>query len=347
MIRLIAPLTAASILTGCGGSSVPAQQFQASTIAQSSFVLPNFIPSPGSYLHPPVPVTQVPPPIVRQSVATPDQPVSGDACSCADRQDMKIRLAEVQAVLAEGSNPDNIEDPKISFSRQLKDYYEQSVLQPVIKKVDGDLGITSNPFKGAATDPYTCQIEIPTMSACMQADALAHEQVHAKACVARGGKDWNGLPFVTYSKEEMAAYQAEANFLQAQLDKTEDKCHGYKLDEAMMEYWSAISPNPILHDIYRNLHFCPVNDGDGWRLTATYTASIEVYPPRNPVSCVLRGGRCAFHPYPEDDTFFYLLAKPPLKAIESVEVSPGPHYGLLINGPSHTYPLTEVDDCSK
>lgn len=186
------------------------------------------------------PYAEVPPPFFPMSPPpiTPAPPVPAltgqQPCDCSERDDIKIRLAEVQAIVAEGNKPDNVVPLNVLFSLERKNYYERVVLKQAIDEADASriLHNKVNPFRGGHTDPASCRITIESMSQCMTADAMAHEKVHAGACMARGNKGWDGLPFSTYAQEEMSAYAAEETFLTEQLQRLERDCQkpGYKYD---------------------------------------------------------------------------------------------------------------------
>jgi hypothetical protein len=169
-----ATLTASLLfLISCGGSSIPEQQ-AIGPILLPLKVPPNTIAGIGRSSFPP----------------TEEQP----PCGCVDHDDLAIRLIEVQAVIASANKADNILPESVSFSDRLKDRMEE-IWREAIAEADESSGYDTSrqPFKGANTGNF-CLTRVPAMSQCMQSDALAHERVHADACVSRFATGFKDIP---------------------------------------------------------------------------------------------------------------------------------------------------------
>jgi len=143
---------------------------------------------------------------------------SEDTCECADMADLMNREAEERAAIKAyqdaltqwGSSPPAAHET----ARQA---LQQNIVQPAINEAN-----TPGTNKATGETDATCRTTITAATSCMKEAAAQHEHVHAGACADQPSASLN--PFagrhVTLAddaREEIAAYQAEAAFVHANL----------------------------------------------------------------------------------------------------------------------------------
>jgi len=150
---------------------------------------------------------------------------SEDTCECADMADLVNREAEQRAAIKAyqdalvqwgGSPPAADEAARQAF--------QQNTVQPAINQVS-----KSGTNKAAGVTDAACRTTIAETTVCMKEVAAQHEHVHAGACHDQPSASVN--PFggrhatlADYAREEIAAYEAEAAFVHANLVNLQSNC---------------------------------------------------------------------------------------------------------------------------
>lgn len=146
-------------------------------------------------------------------------PALAAPCQCIDRGDIQQRLKEARAAVAVYRKQIEViraQEQRTGVVVTLNDERREK-LQGLVQEALNEVARLSRRIPtlavGSTSRQSLCIPEIvnPAASSCIRASVLAHEAVHEKAC--RGSLKWNET-LIGYAQEEIAAYEAEIDFLE-------------------------------------------------------------------------------------------------------------------------------------
>jgi hypothetical protein len=149
-------------------------------------------------------------------------------CKCSDKQDLINRYREAKAAIAEYQK----QAAAYGNMKYTYTHYRRGVQPHVQTAINGVTDSTANRVRGG-TDAGTCERQPNKVNSGKQTKCIAkaievHENVHQSACVDwktahgpfRGADYRNGMTMAKYLGEEIAAYEAEIEFIKKQFDAT-------------------------------------------------------------------------------------------------------------------------------
>jgi hypothetical protein len=179
-----------------------------------------------------------PPAANRSAFASPSQtaqsPANAGACGCPDIADMEARIQEANAVVplyqAEISKLQAQGGSVLPYSQATYLQF-QATLQPVLDAIANANG--RNTFANGDTNGFCKVTPNPKATACMRSSTVVHETIHQQICKALSPSWWQSIFYGTWQQQigligalqnEIAAYMAEINFLEAQLPLARQQC---------------------------------------------------------------------------------------------------------------------------
>jgi hypothetical protein len=150
--------------------------------------------------------------------ALPMPAVAAGPCTCPDMMDLSSRSDQAQAAIrayrerlaawtAAGGAPGADDEGRFAFQREV----EETMIAAKDPRAN----------TAAARTTRLCSTSVDPTTSCLNALLEKHESVHAAACRADASR-WETL--ADYAREEIAAYEAEREFIEAELAKLERDC---------------------------------------------------------------------------------------------------------------------------
>jgi hypothetical protein len=162
-------------------------------------------------------------------VSSPGIPPDAGPCGCADIPEIQERIREAKAVIplyqAEISRlQSNVPVPPYS-SQQYNQF--QSTLVPVLDALARQNEVST--FANGDTNMFCSVTPNPKASACMKSSTIKHENIHSAVCDKYGWSLSSGtwkrqIGLVAVYQNEIAAYQAELDFLEPLLAALTPSC---------------------------------------------------------------------------------------------------------------------------
>jgi hypothetical protein len=156
-------------------------------------------------------------------------PAKADPCGCADILELQERIREAKAVIPlYQAEIDRIQAnvPVPSYSSQRYSQF-QSTLIPVLDGLAMQNGVGT--FADGDTSMFCKVTPDPRATACMKASTMTHEGIHRAVCEQYGwslsaGTWKQQIGLIAVYQNEIAAYQAELDFLEPLLASLTPSC---------------------------------------------------------------------------------------------------------------------------
>jgi hypothetical protein len=168
-------------------------------------------------------------PVSPTPASSPGTPPNASPCGCPDIPEIQERIREAQAVIplyqAE-INRLQASAPVPPYSSQQYNQF-QSTLVPVLDALATQNGVST--FADGDTNMFCTVTPDPKASACMKSSTIKHENIHGAVCNKYGWSLSSGtwkqqIGLVAVYQNEIAAYQAELDFLQPLLASLTPSC---------------------------------------------------------------------------------------------------------------------------
>lgn len=184
-------------------------------------------------------------------VSRPEASPNSGPCGCADIPEIQERIREAQAVIPLYQAEIN----KLQASATVPPYSSQqynqfqSTLVPVLNALAAQNGVST--FADGDTNMFCTGTPDPKASACMKASTIQHENIHRAVCNQYGWSLSSGtwkqqIGLVAVYQNEIAAYQAELDFLQPLLASLTPSCSaGWKGEITSNSTITTNSNNPM------------------------------------------------------------------------------------------------------
>lgn len=181
-------------------------------------------------------------------VSSPEASPNSGSCGCADISEIQERIREAQAVIPLYQTEINglQASPKVPPYSSQQYHQFQSTLVPVLNALAAQNGVST--FADGDTNMFCTVTPDPKASACMKSSTIKHENIHSAVCNKYGWSLSSGtwkqqIGLVAVYQNEIAAYQAELDFLQPLLASLAPSCSAGWKGEITSDFTVTTSSN--------------------------------------------------------------------------------------------------------